>query len=159
MAWHVASLKPQLRITAAEGLEDKGFPTFQPKLVLRCTPREVVKVPLFGPYIFVAFPPGPKWVDALYVPGVQSILRWPDGRPQVVRCGYVEALMRHGDTETDSARLDRIEPGTKLRISRGPLAGLTGVCVTSTRERVRVLLNVMGGAPADVAAEAVEVGG
>jgi hypothetical protein len=74
-------------------------------------------------------------------------------------CVRQACLIQAGDTHTDSARLDRIAPGTPLRISRGPLAGLTGVCVTSTRERVRVLLDVMGGAPADVAADAVSVEG
>jgi transcription antitermination factor NusG len=123
---------------------------FAPRLLLRNARREMVATPLFGPYVFVRFGPGDGWVRALHTVGVQAILRGCDNRPRPVPVGYVEALIRHGDTEVETARDERIEVGARLRISRGPLAGLTGRCVTSERARVRVLLEWMGGTPVNV---------
>jgi len=145
--WFAVRLKPALRRSAMAGMEAKGFAVHAPLLVLRATARERRSEPLFGDYVFVAFDPLVEgWVDLRYVPGVRQLLCRPDGMPAPMPAGYVERLIAAGDVETDTARIDRIPPGTPVRIVAGPLAGLVGLAVTSTAQRVRMLVEeVMGG--------------
>lgn len=146
--WFVVRLKAQLRRSAMAGIGQLGMEVFAPQLVLRATPTERVAQPLFGDYVFVAFDPLVQGCAELrYVPGVRQLLCRPDGSPAPLPAGYVERLKVAGDVETETARQVRIPCGAPVRIVAGPLAGLSGIAVTSKARRVQLLLDeVMGGA-------------
>lgn len=102
----------------------------------RCTVD--LELPLFPNYFFVRIPPRNR-VQVLQLPGVVSIVS-SSGQPLPLPDDYISALR-------DGLRLHKIEPrpsvepGEKVRITTGPLAGAEGM-LERHKNGFRVLLTL-----------------
>ncbi len=162
LPWHVVRYNLASGTLARAALHRLGVSTFLPLLRLavpdRRVGRRIVTVPAFPGYLFAQWRPGFTWQRILAEPGVLSgpagILRPmgdPYGHPQAVSPDFMDELMsraKDGGVIEDASvpvPLPAIPTGAEVRVTKGPFAGLTGLCQLSSGERVAVLLQVLGG--------------
>jgi transcriptional antiterminator RfaH len=145
--WCAARLLPKREAFATQCLALAGFDVYLPRLRERRVVRGRrvdVNPPLFPGYAFVAIVL--QWHEARRCPGVSSLIM--DGtRPARVPDAVIAELRgreRHGLIELAKPR--GLRRGDRVRIVRGPfrdhLALFDG---QTTRERVAVLLQLLGG--------------
>jgi len=146
--WTVAQVKPKQveraivnRTTAFYRLQ----PVFTVKRVIR---NRVVRLPepVFPSYVFIKLADGQRWVPINSTFGVRRLLtRQADGseyrEPAVIADAVIAGLQRC--SRYDDKDGWRLEPGTAIRILRGPLAGQAAILRWSSAERVGFLLNIM----------------
>ena len=147
--WTVAQVKPKQLERAIINLERQHFTVFNPVFtVKRIVRNRVVQMPepVFPSYVFIELTDGQRWVPINSTFGVKRLLtRQPDEseyrEPAVIADAFIAGLQRcscHDDKEGW-----RLEPGTAVRILRGPLVGRTAIVTWSSSERVRFLLNLL----------------
>lgn len=142
LAWWVLYTRHQHEKSIAETLSEKGFEVFLPlyQSMRRWKDRsKLISLPLFPGYVFVR--------------------ETPDRRSQVVTTPGVHMILGHGDrlatipeAEVGAIRLalsgpTQIEPhpflecGQRVRVTQGPLEGLTGILVRR-KNLYRLVLSV-----------------
>jgi transcriptional antiterminator RfaH len=122
-----------------------GFEVYAPRIKAPRTRREVGTRPLFPGYCFVLIIS--QWWSARWSPGVIRIVL--DGAvPAKVPDQVIDEIRRRevrGVVELPKP--PGLELGDRVRVTRGPLAGLTGLYQGMTgRQRVDILLSFLGGA-------------
>jgi len=158
MYWCAAQLVPQRDGLALNFLRQAGFETYAPRLREPRTVagRKVVRTPLLFPsYCFVAIVL--QWHTARWAPGVVRLIM--DGiAPAVVPDGVIATLKaREVDGLIELPRPPKFRPGVRVRVLHGPLIGQVGLYAgMKPRQRVEVLLALLGGQRITLAAEAVE---
>ena len=97
--WFVVSTYPQAERRALDHLQQQGYQAYLPLCTIRRRDRVLrtlfhpVEVPLFPSYAFVSFDPQhDPWRPIVNTLGVYALLRRPDGIPNPVAMGSVEAL-------------------------------------------------------------------
>lgn len=154
--WHVVYTHPQAELVALENLRSQGFTAYLPVIRERRPCRtagrrpHVRDVPLFPRYLFVSFDPeADAWGAIWFTRGVRSLLRSAPYTPAQVPDGIVEALIERagpdGVIDEGAHELPPIQPGQEAQVISGPLEGLSGVCSWSSKKRVRLLLQMIGG--------------
>jgi transcriptional antiterminator RfaH len=151
MPWYVARLKPGKADTAMRGLGDQGFAPYYPHMTVTVARAGRVmdrREPVFPSYVFVRCAAEPcLWRAMNGTRGVVRLLGFgQDGEPSPLRNGEVERLMdreRRGQLRHPTRR--RIRTGDTVEFKNGALAGLSGICQWTKRERVAVLLEILGG--------------
>jgi transcription antitermination factor NusG len=145
--WACAQLLPSKAALALHCLAAAGYAVYYPRLreQRRSYGRKIeVRPPLFLNYAFVRIEL--QWHTARWAPGVCRLVTNGDGRPAIVAeaiISEIRARERNGLVELPKPQL---EPGAKVRIVEGPLAGLQGlVAGMKPRARVEVLLALLGG--------------
>lgn len=150
MAWFAVNTLPHQEARAEINLRRQEFCVFLPRLqrTRRHARRfEKVLTPLFPSYLFVAFDAAIQpWRSINGTFGVRSLIMHNDG-PAKVPEGFVENLQSLAGSE---AVLDAIEPtlkpGDRVVLVEGPFADCMATLLkVKARERVEVLLNVLGG--------------
>jgi transcriptional antiterminator RfaH len=143
-AWSVAQTKARQEKALARSLVAAGVPYFSP-----CTPRRnrvrghivVSHIPLFAGYVFVRGAVSDRGrilttgraIRLLSVPDQDGL--WADLRQVWHLTG----------TGLPLEPLERLVAGARVRIRRGPMAGLTGVIVRSAgRQRFVVAVDFLG---------------
>jgi transcriptional antiterminator RfaH len=158
--WAAAQLQPQRDGLALQCLRQAGFETYAPRLRERRTVnrRKVTRAPLLFPgYLFVLIEL--QWHAARWSPGVVRIVL-NGGTPAVVPEGVIMALRaRETGGLIDLPRPPKFRSGDRVRVIHGPFAGHVGLYAgMKPRERVEVLLAVLGGAQrVTLSADSVEV--
>jgi transcriptional antiterminator RfaH len=152
MRWYVVHTQPQAEPRAVQHLKNQGFDCFLPRITaLRRHARQVksVLLPLFPRYLFVRFDLDVmRWRSINGTRGVVGLLT--NGRcPVPVPSDAFKALLSRCDERgvTTLAALDFFTKGLKVQIKSGAFAGQTGEVgelLTRDRDRVRVLLCIMG---------------
>jgi transcription elongation factor/antiterminator RfaH len=149
--WYAVQTKPRAEERAMRWLRERTtLPLFLPKLAVpryrggrRVTAIEV----LFPSYLFVHMPLElATWSAVRWTPGVKEIVG-VGGVPVPVPDEAIE-LLRARALEDDVIPWRASYPaGARVRIVRGPFAGLIGILErpTTRHERVRVLLSLLGG--------------
>src|SRR5262245_62292494 len=156
--WCAAQLQPSRDGLALNFLKQAGFETYAPRLRERSTAygRKVVRTPLLFPgYAFVAIEL--QWHDARWAPGVVRLIM--DGvSPAIVPDATIAALRaREVGGLIELPKPPRFKPGDRVRVLHGPLIGQVGLYAgIKPRQRVEVLLAILGGQRVTLAAEAVE---
>jgi transcriptional antiterminator RfaH len=159
MYWAAAQLQPQRDALALHFLRQAGFETYAPRLRERRTVhgRKVVRTPLLFPayaFVFIRM----QWHAARWAPGVIRLVmdgaspaRVPDSVIDEIR-----ARERGGLIELPKSPLAQL--GDRVRVTAGPFANHVGLYAgMRPRERVEVLLRILGGAQrVTLAASAVE---
>ena len=149
LPWYVAHTKPRQERLACENLVRQGYRTYLPRLkALKLLSRrqEIRYEPLFPRYLF--FQPGHPEHSIAPV-------RSTHGVATIVRFGAFPALMRHDVLETirtyecrqheaGLAELSPVQPGKTVLVMKGPLTGLEGLVTMVSRERVTVLMRLLG---------------
>ena len=156
--WAAAQLQPQRDQLALHCLKLFGFETYAPRLRDRRTIRgsKVIKTPLLFPgYVFVLI--HLQWSQARWSPGVVRLVM--DGiTPAVVPDTVVTSLKaREVNGLIELPPPPRFRRGDRVRVLHGPLGQVGLFAGMKPRERVAVLLTLLGSSRrVELAGSAVE---
>lgn len=149
--WYVAHTRPRQEEVARRNLVRQGYGVYLPQLKvlkrLRHRRQKVWFEPMFPGYLF--FHTGRAEQS---IAPVGSTL----GVACVVRFGGVQAILQPDTFEgiralerrqnaVELAELRALRPGKQVVVDNGPLAGLEGLVARVSRERVIVLMHLLGG--------------
>jgi len=147
MNWYAIYTKPKTEEVVSEKLKRAGIEVYNPKLrlkkYLRNQYREVIE-PLFPCYIFGRFEPEKYQWMITYTRGVRKIVGdktnpWPVAEDIIdfIQCNEKDGFV--------AIKCEELSEGDTVRISEGPLAGLTGIFkkIIKGTERVILLLNAI----------------
>jgi len=153
LSWYVARVRRAA--LAMAGLSEQGFIVYYPS---RATTRvrggkvHEGQEPVFPGYFFVRLPRERSVWRA--VNGTRGVIRLiasgEDGIPLPLPAGEVEALQardRAGEFRPKYPR--RLRPGDTVVFKHGALLGQVGLVERTKRERISVLLQVLGGIKVD----------
>lgn len=153
--WYVIQIKHNCEELAQINLENQKFKTYNPMTVEvrqhRGQPMNV-EVPLFGGYMFVRFDIDvDRWKAVSSTKGVYKLLTATDARCTPLPKGFVEELRKKEgkdgyiteDKATDTLREFVI--GEELQVDNGVFKGFTGICQRVKRDKVLILLSLLGG--------------
>ncbi len=151
-AWYVVQVKRRNERRGERQLNLRGISVLLPfiEVIRRYRTRRVALLePLFPGYLFAHMEPmetrPEMWQALRWAPGVKRILGTGD-MPIPVADAVIDA-MRDRTRELGFVRTEpRHAPGSRVRILRGPMAGLEAVFdrPMSRTGRVRVLLELLG---------------
>ena len=147
--WYVAHTKPRQEHVARENLVRQGYGVYLPQMkVLKCRRhrQQIGYEPLFPRYLFFQ----PRDAEHSIAPvrstqGVTSIVRF-GGTPALLRPGAVADIRAFESQQNaaDLAELRALRPGRSVVVTTGPLAGLQGLIAMVSKERVIVLMRLLG---------------
>lgn len=149
--WYVLQTRPREegRVLHYFGLRRVDAETFLPKIEVRARHARRVWTrlePLFPGYLFLRFGMEPRIWHAIHrTPGVRQIL-CTEGRPVPVDDELI-GVLRARVAPLGFVRIGvRFRQGDRVRVKRGPFAGLEAIFErpTTRRDRVRVLLELLG---------------
>jgi len=140
--WFALTVRPQHEKTTARTLRSQGLEDFLP--LYRCRRRwsdriKELELPLFAGYVFCRFDPESR-LSVLTTPGVTSIVSF-GGRPAPAADCEILALQKSVASGYPLAPWPFLRSGQRVRIDRGPLAGLEAILVR-TKDFWRVILSV-----------------
>lgn len=141
-AWFALTAKHQHEPTVARLLDAKGFEVFQPTYteVRRWKDRnKVLKLPLFPGYVF--FCGGlDRRVEILSTPGVFSIVAF-GGTAAEINGEEIEAILRATQNRMAIQPHPFLTAGDRVRVVRGPLAGVSGI-LQKQKDACRLVLSI-----------------
>lgn len=144
--WYVAYTAAKAERRAAAALERVGFETFAPVVTVERRwrgKRVTVERLVFSRYLFVGMQPICTWLAFGKADGVEAVLS-NDGRPLPVSASIVDGLraaMEEGAFQPPEP--EAIGVGTKVRITKGAMAGFEGVCAAALGDRrIEVVINL-----------------
>ena len=149
LPWYVVHTKIRQERLACDNLARQGYIVYSPQIkqLKRLRGRQTAHLePMFPRYIFLQ--PG---AASHSISPVRSTL----GVASLVRFGQEPAVMRAEDmrgirdfeahrNEASEEDISPFRPGGRVRVADGPLAGLEGLISNVSRERVIVLLHLLG---------------
>ena len=147
--WYAAQTLHRRESGAQLQLEAQGFASFLPQItrtVRHARQLRTVTAPLFPSYVFVRLDlERDRWRSVNGTYGVARLVM-ADGRPVPVPKGVVESLFTLRDAN-GVVRLDYdLSIGQRVEVIAGPFAQALGDLVRlDGRERVQILLDIMGG--------------
>jgi transcriptional antiterminator RfaH len=148
--WAVARLQPRHESYALHCLTVAGFASYYPRLRekrVRHGRRVEVCPPLFLGYAFIVIEA--QWHAARWAPGVNGLITGGDGTPSRVPDSVIAELKskeRGGLIELPKP--PGLHVGEPVKIRSGPFAGHLALFEgMKPRERVEVLLTLLGGHP------------
>src|SRR5262245_36059117 len=159
MSYWVAARAPAKREASAQHfLELAGYAVYLPRLRAHRVShgrRIETRPPLFPGYLFVAIVVG--WWQARWCPGTLGLVmncglpvRVPDSVLDDIRKREIGGLI-------ELPKPPRFKPGDRVRVLHGPLAGHVGLYAgMKPRQRVEVLLAILGGQRVTLAAVSLE---
>jgi transcriptional antiterminator RfaH len=146
--WYVAQLKAGRERVAIHGLGEQGFESYYPQMqVSRARNGRWIDAPepVFPRYLFLrSQADAHRWRAVNNTRGVVRLLG--NLEPCALRAGEVEALQereRAGLLRHPYRRQIRI--GDRVEFKVGTFVGLIGICQWTKRERIGVLLQILGG--------------
>lgn len=146
--WYAVQAKPRQETTAQRQLNNQHFQAFLP-MVASQRARSVELVPLFPGYLFVLFDRSrDRWRAICSTRGVKTLMGPSPENPTAMPRGAVEHLLQTASLRAivqDITPLP-IAPGSSVRIGAGPFADQSGICLWSDHRRVRLLMEILGGA-------------
>lgn len=147
MNWYAIYTKPKSEDIVSKKLKQTGIEVYSPKLKLKKYSRnhycEVIE-PLFPCYIFGRFEPEKYQWMITYTRGVKKIVG-DKTNPWPVAEDVIDFIRSHERDGFVTMRCEEIREGDTVKISEGPLAGLTGIFkkIIKGTERVVLLLNAI----------------
>ncbi len=149
LPWYVVHTKVRQEQTAYDNLVRQGYAVYLPriKILKRIRGRQqVLQEPLFPRYLFVQ----PRSVahsiaPVRSTPGVTTIVRFGQ-EPAVLRPQTLKDI-HDFETRRNEARDEDISPfqsGARILVAAGPLTGMGGLISDVSRERVVVLMHLLG---------------
>ena len=145
MNWYVVQTKPQSEPLVESKLTARRIEAFLPRLENPRPHGLVLIEPLFPCYLFVRLDRRPAALDAVrWTPGVRRILSTGEEPAPLDEQVIITIRSRLNDNGVVRMGLP-FGPGDRVRITEGPMAGLSGVLerFTSRAKRVRVLLDLL----------------
>jgi transcription elongation factor/antiterminator RfaH len=152
--WYIVQTKPRKEKEAATYLSTMAphLQIFNPLMEDFCTLQgkiEKVLQPLFPGYFFVAFDLEQDFTLVRWSRGIKKILGF-GGHPASVSEAVIKMIMQRAGRDGIVRRSACFEPNDRIRIKSGPLKEFSGIFERwlPDRERVRILLNLIGYQPA-----------
>lgn len=145
MRWIVVQVKSQCEDLAIKNLEESGFRCFCPRLSYQ-RGSKVERKPMFAGYIFVEIDllDMPKWRTIKSHRGAIKMLMLTSGCPGVLPEGFVEGLIEQGDVLQNFNEVVKLAKGQKIRFTAGALSGIEGRVQWTHKERVGLLVDLLG---------------
>ena len=149
--WFVAETHRHDEARALHELGNQGFTAYLPEVLERRTKGErtrIERVLMFPGYVFVQLDlAAPGWRAACHTRGIARFLGRTPEHPQPLPTDCI-AMVRENAAARNAA-LDEllrqpVEAGQRVMVKVGPWAGLDGVCLWSRKDRIRVLLTLLG---------------
>lgn len=147
--WYVVQTHPHSESKAALHLSRQGFEVYLPKYLKRRShagKRDIVAVPLFPRYLFVAIDlMTQRWHSVSSTIGVTRLVCRGDS-PAELPVTVIADLRRREDRQGFVQQLQpRFSPGDEIRVRDGAFSDLLGLFEgMTTGERVAVLLDMLG---------------
>ena len=140
--------KPRQERRALTNLSRQGYKVFLP---LCRKPRAIEPSPLFPRYLFIWIPRDREWSPVGNTPGVSKILKNSDLRPADISektvAGIMERMAKDGGAvilEGDPQGKRTFTKGQEINVTEGTHAGMKGLYVSRSKDRVIALLNMFG---------------
>ena len=146
--WYLIHTKPRQELVAVENLQRQGYSCYLPTLQQQKIQRAQLKVvsePMFPRYVFVAG-------DRHFQTKGSSVIRSTIGvhemvhfgnKPAVIQFELLKAIYERQSVQQLSPS-PAFQPGDKVRLTSGPLAGLESIYqAQSGEERSMILLNLL----------------
>lgn len=149
LPWYVVHTKVRQEQVAADNLIRQGFAVYLPKIRLLKRIRrrqEVRQEPLFPRYLFVR--PGSATNSIAPVrstTGVTALVRFGQ-EPAVMRPEVLEIIraFEARRNEAPEEAISPFQPGARICVAEGALAGMEGLVSDVSHERVVVLMQLLG---------------
>lgn len=148
--WFCAATRSHEEFRALNELEAQKFPTYLPLHLDRSPKKPERIVPLFPGYLFVSFDPNvDQWRCIASTRGIWAILGDTPEKPKPIPHGVVEKFIERTSArrivdDPGQARDVIYQKGDLLRVAGGAFKEFEGVCLMSTKDRVKVLLSLFG---------------
>jgi len=151
LPWHVAYTKPLREASVVKKLREEGAAVWRPIKLFRGPNRQERYEPMFPRYVLMQMGGERlKWgytIRNQYGYELGNVLRSPAGVPLVIPNAAMELLIRQSDDQ--GIIHEPVKPemhcGGLGSVLGGPLASFAGICTRTSRDRVWLLLAVMGG--------------
>lgn len=150
MPWYVVHTKARQEQPACDNLARQGYKVYFPriKVIKRVRGQQgAVLEPLFPRYVFLQ----PLSATHSLAPvrstvGVTTIVRF--GQEPAQMRGDVLQVIRSFEAQRNTAKdvdlSTPLQPGERVRVADGPLAGLEGLISSVSKQRVVVLMQLLG---------------
>ena len=159
-AWYTIHTKPRQERTALEHLQRQGFACFLPLAVnpyQRRSARTPRIEPLFPRYLFLNAAPTEQSLGPVRsTRGVAGLVRFGQRLAEMPERA-IRAIESRCEPGTGLVRLDPVpvQPGDKVKVFDGPLAGLEGIFTERKAEGRALLLMKLLGAESTVEVDAL----
>jgi len=141
--WYAVHVRSRHEFQVHDRLKLKGVETFLPTVdrLRRWKDRKkMVTFPLFPGYLFVHITRSPSDIlSVLKVKGVVRLLSTRPGEPEPVPDEQIHSLMRLVESKEELDPYPYLKEGQRVRIRRGPLAGVEGILVEKLGKHMLVL--------------------
>ena len=140
--WYAAYTNARHEKYVASQLNDRGLDSFLP---LYCSVRQwkdrrkEIVLPLFPGYVFVCLADNER-VRVLQIPGVVRFVSF-NGRPAPLNDDEIESLKRAMVAGVVAEPHPYLKIGRRVRIKRGPLAGMEGL-LARKKDKFRVVISL-----------------
>lgn len=149
LPWYVVHTKARQEQPACDNLARQGYTVYFPRIKVIKRIRglqQAVLEPLFPRYVFLQ----PSSTAQSLAPvrstlGVVTIVRF--GQEPAQMCASVLQNIRSFEAQRNAAKdadINPLQPGQQVRVADGPLAGLEGLISSVSKERVIVLMQLLG---------------
>jgi len=147
--WFVVATYACAEPVAASNLTHQGFEAFLPLIAVRRCHHHVwrtVDRPLFPGYLFTRFDAHrTPWRPITNTPGVFDLLRRPDGMPNPVARGVVEALCAvQALAATQQPKTSQWAPGDAVAVANGAFSGHPAVVLEVEPNTVAIAILAFG---------------
>ncbi|MGB6008149.1 transcription termination/antitermination protein NusG [Castellaniella sp.] len=144
--WYVAHTKPRQESMAREQLLRQDFEVYLPLFKVFKKPRATAHEPMFPRYLFLR-PTRPTQSLSVVrsTVGVSRLVMFGP-QPATLADAAVQAV-RQAETLRESAQMDQIspfQPGMPVQIQDSPLAGIQALVQAVSKDRVTLLLDILG---------------
>jgi transcriptional antiterminator RfaH len=143
--WFVVRTKPRKDDCAVQNLKRRGVAVFWPRILEPVgLATEWTPISLFPGYVFVHIELQMAYHSVIWTPGVKGFVAFGEV-PTPVRPDIVEFLRRESGTDGIINPANRLQAGARVRIRRGPFAGLIAIIEKPCPERgrIRVLMDFL----------------
>ena len=113
--------------------------------------RSLDTTPLFPRYLFIWIPEGKPWTPVGNTPGVSKVLKHSDHRLATVPEKIVAEIRARMEADggavilmDDRPKKRTFRPGQEIHITGGTHAGMKGMYVSRSKDRVIALLHMFG---------------
>jgi transcription antitermination factor NusG len=143
-SWRAFYTRPRHELKAAARLEEQGIeiycPTYRTKVKWSDRWKRVTK-PLFTSYIFANVDEKER-IFVLEDPSISRCVFYL-GKPAEIRDEEIQAIKQLLD-QAEEIELKHFEPGAKVQITEGPLAGRTGIIVHGDGTKASLRIEALG---------------
>lgn len=142
-AWYAARVRAKGEARASLELSARGFETFLPvcRMQRRWSDRlKTLEIPIFPGYLFCRFQAGER-IRVLEAPAVIDVVGC-GGSPIPLDDAEIEAIQTMAASPVNVTPWPYLSSGQRVRIKRGPLAGLDGIVDKAEDGKARVVISV-----------------